>query len=758
MISHYPEKKLSQHIKEVQNGAAFLLSLHSDKFRESISQKLLKYIIIKHDEGKKTGYFQEYIKDPKNYSGNNILKSHSKLSALLAVANLEEFNALEIYQILQCIGGHHSNLKSIDDLILYWSESEKDIIKQLENFPKFNLAGADKNTPTDFIYDFLEDELSEMIPANSIEYALKFRLNTQLLYSILLESDKAMLAVSDFSKHIDFKRNKWDKKWIDNFIGKPKQTPINILRKSIRNEVLEHLQIQRDDQIFTLTSPTGSGKTLLSATWALEQREKLQTAKNITPKIIIVLPFLSIINQTVEEYNKILKNAGVEFDGSWIMASHSLSERKYSESLEENEESFFIDTWRSDVIITTYDQFLYSIFNPKSKHQMRFHNLLDSVIVFDEIQSLPTMLWKPLDLVLQTITNISESRVLLMSATMPGFISKPNHLLPKYEKYFQSLNRYEIDFTDIINDKTVTVGEFVDEIESDVKIWIQNDERVLLTFNTRRSAQNIFSKVKNIVDKIDSSFPMFFISSDVVPEDRLKKIEEIKENHPCIVVSTQSIEAGVDIDMTKVIRDFAPLDSMIQIAGRCNRNAKYNNPKNIKIIQLKSGNGKLFSNMIYNDVHLFATREVLKGFSIVPENKVLSISKKYFVFLSNTTNTGDGFINNFAYWQDYKNIREVLRGEHIDKFEFCLLERDFELKTEIRKIAEIKDRWERREKYRRISGRIAKLTVSVIAKTDFHPEEIAEYYFGIWNLKNEFYDENIGIQIPDYEKVSSLVF
>ena len=759
MISHYPTKKLTEHIKEVQDGADFLLTHHSDKLKKIMSLKLLEYIISKHDEGKKTDYFQKYIKSPFVYTGNEQLKQHSKLSTLLAITQFNTSNILERFQILQCIGGHHTSLKSLDDIISYWSSSERNLKKQIDKLPtEINIEKIDNNGLTDYIYDLLEDKIKVIISEQIIDDALNFRLQTQLLYSILLESDKALLAVPDYVKHESFTRNIWNKKWVDEFIGNPKQTSMNLLRESIRDKMLENMGKESKFQLFTLTSPTGSGKTLLSATWALEQREKLQLEKIVTPKIIIVLPFLSIINQTVDEYKKILSNAKIKFDGSWLLASHSLSDRRYSQTLEDNEESFFIDTWRSDVIITTYDQFLYSVFNPKAKHQMRFHNLLDSIIVFDEIQSLPTMLWNPLNEILKTITNLSESKVLLMSATMPKFISDSNDLLPDYKYFFQTLNRYEIELSYIKNNQSFTVDEFCETIKDEISIWIKKGERVLLTCNTRKSAQDVFLKIKEVVQIIDDTFPMFFISSDIVPADRLKKIEKINQNKPCIVVSTQSIEAGVDIDMTKVYRDFAPLDSLIQIAGRCNRNAKYKIPKPITIIQLKSNKGNLYSGMIYNEVHLYATREVLKDITILPEKDVLLISDNYFSILSKTTNTGVSYIQKFAYWKDYENIREVLRGKEIEKYEFCLLDRDLELKEQIKIIAKIEDRWIRREKFRRISGKIAELTVSVIAKRGFSPGEIACEYYGIWNLGLDYYNENIGIVIPDYNNMSSFVF
>lgn len=756
MLSHYPKKELSQHIDEVKLGVEFLTSFHSKKTLSNLKSELMDYIIRFHDEGKKSKFFQEYIKQPEKYNGDPLLKSHSKLSALLASTKyLKE--PKQLFRVLQCIGGHHTQILTLSDMINYWLDGEYYLKKQILSL-SFVPDDIDTRHPSDKINDLLEDYVGDQINEQSLEAAVCYRIITQFMFSLLLEADKALL-IASIEKHLSFERHKWSTEWISNRIGKPSKTKMNSLRNQIREEIQKY---NGNESIYTLTSPTGSGKTLLSATWALKQREKLLSKVLITPKIIIVLPFLSVIDQTVNEYFKILKMGGIEPDGSWLIASHSLSDRKFNSGLEENEEGFFIDAWRSDVIITTYDQFLYSIFNPKTKYQMRFHNLFDSVIIIDEVQSIPAKLWKSLEGIIKIITSVSESKILLMSATLPSFISQSVPLLTNYRHYFSLMNRYTIDFSDIKNNVVMKLDEFSNDMVLKIPQWIKNNDHVLITLNTRNSAQKIFKDIQKYINDSDIKCSLFFISSDVIPKDRLDRIDGIKgfsnKKEPCIVVSTQCVEAGVDIDMTIVIRDFAPLDSIIQIAGRCNRHGNRKNG-HIIIVQIISNGGKLYSEMIYDEIHLQKTRSILKMHDYVSEIDIIHLTDKYFEELmgSDGISQGNDVYQSFAYFRDFTPIRELLRGKEIQKIDFVLLEGDQKLKDEIYRISQITNKWIRREQWRRLSGSISNLTISVIAKHGFNPEEVAEQFHGLWLLDKNYYDDDMGFFYPQ-ESASCRVY
>ena len=773
ILSHFPKKTLKKHIEQVELAAEFLMASHSKKTAAKMDIALLEKIIALHDIGKASSAFQEFITDPVAYDKPPQTKEHSRLSGLLSGLLLlkdAETDWKKMFVTLQIILGHHSSLFTMEELFMYWSHDDKiEIVKnQLSDYPKNQLFkivnmsfdGIDLgNFCWDELDDFIDDEITESMNHGilPLDDAIFLRLKTQFLYSVLLESDKALLAVDDFEKHKKF-QNRHDLKlnWIDKKIGTPQKTQLNELRSEIRKEVLKNSK-ETELSILSLTAPTGSGKTLLSASWAIIARDRLKQ-KGLTPKIIIILPFLSIISQTIKEYEDLLKIGGKKKDGSRLLSVHSLSDREYHYQLEEKEESFFIDTWRSDIIITTYDQFLYAIFNPKSKFQLRFHNLLDSIIIMDEVQSLPTKLWIPLEKILYGITELSEAKALLMSATLPSFVEEAQPLLPDFKIFFRKFNRYNLDVSDLKNNVSYSIEEFCDHLINGIDAWIEENERILFTLNTRKTAQTVFMAIQKHLKKNRPDYSMFFISADVIPKDRIKKIEKIKENNPCIVVSTQSIEAGVDIDMDMVIRDFAPLDSLIQIAGRCNRNGK-KPVKTIKVVQIKSKNQRLFSGIIYDEVHLQKSRQILNKFEIIYEKDILPVAEKYFSLLMGRdgVNLGRDYINRFCYWKAYESIKTVLRGKNIDEYQFVLIQKDKNLKSDIQNIQKIKDRWERREKWQRISGRIAQVTLSVIANENFIPAEVAHEFHGLWILDPEYYCDDIGFNIPSDQKVS-LIF
>jgi len=762
ILSHSSGLELKEHIKQVIEAADFLLSLHSPVILPGEDKNLLYKIIRAHDLGKGNSFFQEYIKDPGNYKGAAHLKSHSLLSSLITALKLiKTGDWKELFAALQAITGHHTQLRTLEELTEIWDDDDNNytLKKQLNGYPFEEMSrlsgisladiGISNNDPSAAVSQYIEENVEDLIEEQSEVDAIRFRLKTQFLYSILLEADKAFLAVPDITKHVDLKRHDWNPRWIDIILGTPSRTKVNKLRRQVRREVIKNANI--DTGIYSLTSPTGSGKTLLAANWAFIQKRKMAVSSGINPKIIVVLPFLSIIYQTVKEYEKILNASDSKIDGSWLLPSHSLSDRHYSDMLEKNEESFFIDTWRSDVIITTYDRFLYAVMNPKSSHQLRFHNLMDSIIIMDEVQSLPAKLWVPLGKILESMTAISSTKILLMSATLPAFIENTIPLLPGYKTLFPQFNRYNLIVKDVSSNYIQSLQTFIEQLLKDIPGWIKNRERVLITLNTRRSAQNVFTGISFYLKNNNLEYPIYFISSDVIPLDRLRKIDKIKSKKPCIVVSTQCIEAGVDIDMTRIIRDFAPLDSLIQVAGRCNRNGIEDSQKDVTIVQLASGNGQLFCEMIYNAVHLEKTRQVLSTFSSIYERDVLGVTEKYFDLLMGRdgVDTGKQLVKQFAYWQEYESIKTILRGENIDKYELCLLERDLELIEIIKGIDAVENRWERREEWRRISGRLAQITISILARKNIDISTLAEDFHGIWNLNPAYYSDDIGFRLPD---------
>ncbi len=697
-------------------------------------------------------------------------KAHTPMSALLTIllAKDENWNTLDTLMVAANIFGHHRGLPSVDTLREIGSGFFPQILKhqiatlqirELDqycgtNVSKLNLA----DRPWARAQRYLDDVVLPAFENLSIEDAIVFRLKTQLLFSLLLEADKAFLAVKDSQRYIDKEIRYWMPEWVEQKIGVPEDTPVNKIRKSIRAKLEKKVNEIEKPGIFSLTAPTGSGKTLLSATWLLKLRKKIGESSGIYPKAIVVLPFLSVIDQTTKEYKSLLTIGNKKVDGSWFLTSHSLSDRKYRKGLEEDTEHFFIDTWRTELVITTYDQFLMSLIDSKARYQMRFHNLCDSLIVMDEVQSLPCKFWKPLAEILKCLIKIGNSSVLLMSATLPAIIPEAISLIENHSPYFEAFNRYKLLFR---LQKKLTISDFCDEVFNRRKEWLKEKKRVLITLNTRKSARLVRDKLAKDWPSEFSDIPLFFLTADVTPNDRLSAIDSNKkeekpfikkEGQPCIVVSTQCIEAGVDIDMEIVIRDFAPLDSIIQIAGRCNRNGKMDQRATVEVVDLVNKKGRRYADMIYDAVHLQVTRQLTEGKIEIEERYILQLANKYFELLSKRKDIGTKFLEKFARWQEDETVKELLRGKEREKYTFLVLEQDVELKKALAEANEKEDRWKRREAWRAIAGRIAKVSVNVYAKPGFDPQDIETKYLGHWILRDGFYSAERGLvidNIPD---------
>jgi CRISPR-associated endonuclease/helicase Cas3 len=461
----------------------------------------------------------------------------------------------------------------------------------------------------------------------------------------------------------------------------------------------------------------------------------LREAADPERRIIIVLPFLSIIDQTAKVYDELLKRPQT----STLMQSHSLSERTYDDT-EERDAEFFLDTWDSEIVVTTFDQFLLSLLGSRARHQMRFHNLADSIIVFDEVQALPTQLW---DIARHSLTQLTEhlnSTAILMSATQPGFLEEAESLIRAPKTYYDAFDRYRLVLK---HRHPMSLDEFIESV-LDRREKLEK-ERVLITLNTRASARAVRDALVE-----EWRAPIYFLTADVTPKDRLAAIEEIKEDteSPCLVVSTQVIEAGVDVDMSLVMRDFAPLDSLVQVAGRCNRNGRWQR-KDVEIYRLKNATDRFFAEMVYTvgkdspDVRLEETSRVLAHYETVLEEDVLGVCDEYFRRLRNGKDLGERHTRNWATLdKEQPNIRTLLRGEQDNQVQLIVAERDEDdLESAIEAALAVEDRWDRRRALRKLAGRIAMVSVSVRVRGEWRPEQVA-------NPLGPYYDSSKPLEHP----------
>ncbi len=733
LLSH-PDKPLPTHIAEVREAAQDILRLHSPDPERAC---LVEDLVSLHDLGKASAAFQEYIRDPNGYRGRRDRKAHTPLGLAVTLVLGERLGRDPFWKLCvpAAVLGHHSAFPDAHRLTAHhfgnddWAEIIEEQaaevpaseVSELTGFPLEEiLADPDLCDAADDIASDLIEDLRMRARAD-LPGAVADRLRMQFVFSVLLEADKAFLALSSRGKesYREERNVALSPEMVEEHLCGSKSSEINALRTAARKEALSTLLEDPDQRLWTLALPTGLGKTLTAASLAMSLRD---TGEAVGPRrrIIIVLPFLSIIDQTAQVYDELLKRPLT----STLMQSHSLSDRTYDDT-EERDAEFFLDTWDSEIVVTTFDQFLLSLLGARARHQMRFHNLADAIIVFDEVQALPTQLW---DIVKHSLTQLTahlNSTVILMSATQPGFLEEAESLIRDPKIYYDAFGRYQLVLK---HRESMPLDDFIESM-LDRREELER-ERVLITLNTRASARAVRDALAEEWDA-----PIHFLTADVTPKDRLAAIEKIKKESksPCLVVSTQVIEAGVDVDMTLVMRDFAPLDSLVQIAGRCNRNGRWPR-KDVEIYHLKNSAGRSFAEMVYTvgkgspDLRLEETRRVLAPHETVLEEDVLGICDQYFRRLRDGKDLGAGHTRNWATLdKEQPNIRALLRGEQDHQVQLIIAQRDDDdLKGDIEAALAIEDRWDRRRALRKLAGRIARVSVSVRVRGEWHPAHIAE--------------------------------
>ena len=315
----------------------------------------------------------------------------------------------------------------------------------------------------------------------------------------------------------------------------------------------------------TLTAPTGAGKTLASMAFALNHAQH-----NNLNRVIVVIPYLSIIEQNAKVYRDILDPNGsgivIEHHSAVEVANEDGGDEKRSD-LEQAAEN-----WDAPIIVTTSVQFIESLFAARTTKCRKLHNIAKSVVIFDEVQTLPTHLLNPLLNVIHELKRNYGTSFLFMTATQPAFrksfsltegfeADEVTEITEETGKIFSTLNR--ASFSDI---GTIDWAELAERIAE--------HEQVLCVVNVRKDARRLWELVGKLVPE-DEKSSVVHLSSSMCPAHRLKTIDKIrcnlKNEAPCRVISTQVVEAGVDIDFPVVYRAHGPLDSIVQAAGRCNR-------------------------------------------------------------------------------------------------------------------------------------------------------------------------------------------
>uniref|UniRef100_E6PG15 Metal dependent phosphohydrolase n=1 Tax=mine drainage metagenome TaxID=410659 RepID=E6PG15_9ZZZZ len=327
----------------------------------------------------------------------------------------------------------------------------------------------------------------------------------------------------------------------------------------------------RDPGIFTLTAPAGSGKTLAALLFALKHARRHNLGR-----IVIAVPFLSVVEQTAEIYRRIFRG----FPYQYVLEHHSLAglgeenDRDDAIGGSSRERRMLSENWDAPIVLTTNVQLLESLFSNRPSVCRKLHRLMRSVVIFDEAQGLPTSLAIPTLAALSSLAGLYQSSVVFATATQPAFevlsddVSRqaalgwrPIEIVSDREDLFRSLKRVNIEW------RSEPIKWF------DMAVELIGQPQVLVICNLKRHALALLKAVQE--NQLDG---VFHLSTNLCPEHRSAVLLEVRkrlaENRPCRLISTQCVEAGVDVDFPTVYRALGPLDAVAQAAGRCNREGR----------------------------------------------------------------------------------------------------------------------------------------------------------------------------------------
>ena len=542
-----------------------------------------------HDIGKLTSDFNDYIHGNHQFSRGELDHSFAGAKYLLALA--KQTNDKKRIDTARLIGRVILSHHGLHDWI---TEDTKDIFQTRTEKEKYyaeilqNLAGNDFLPDVDALLIHSSSEIAIISKklqavANSAEsYAFNLGMLERLLQSVLIDADRTdtadFMSASETEAIFDTQKlwlemqQRMQNK-LDSF--SEKTDPISMQRKSISDRCAAFAA--HDVHICQLIVPTGGGKTLSSLRFAIEYAKRTQMQK-----IIYVAPFMSILEQNSDVIEEISEKSA-------FLAHHSDMLAEVSENDDRlHEYELRTEKWDSPVIATTMVEFLNALFSGKSSAVRRMHRLSRAVIIIDEVQSIPLKCMYLFNLAINFLSKVCGSTIVLCSATQPPFdlldgfpllMDQNNSMTGDTAEDFKVFRR-----TKVIYQKKKG-GYSYDEAAEFCREQFAENGSLLVVVNTKASAKELYRRLKDT-----NGAQVFHLSTNMCPQHRRDVISAIKSalevKKPVICVTTQLIEAGVDISFGCVVRALAGMDNAAQAAGRCNRNGEYHKECPVFILRL----------------------------------------------------------------------------------------------------------------------------------------------------------------------------
>lgn len=670
LLSH-TDRTLSEHLLSCNSISEQLLNekVFSTEFAEmELLHQLRTILVFFHDLGKATTYFQHRIiaatqqKNPDFATQNDAYiewfeKLHSKAAAqgLQRSQQLGHHAALGAYMqfaanhiakeglkllVLEMIKRHHGELKNyeaaeflIDEKDLEHYQQQKDALLAglYAHLPKmYNLALPTEKQWEDTIAVFKRHRKTDaLLDGLFAEKSLRYFFIQHFLFSLLLSADKGDVMTTNKgiikpNQYLPISLVGAFKELV--FKGLPTKN-IDILREEAYQNIAANVVEHALENFFSITLPTGMGKTLSAYNAAVLLQNEIEPKAY---RIIYCLPFTSIIDQNEAVLTQIFERS--KLPASFIAKNHHLAplNEEYNDmALSYSEAEYLTEGWEQEVVVTTFVQLLGSIFTNKNKALRKFHNMTNAIILLDEVQNIPPKYYALIETAFEHMATYFNTKFIFITATQPLLFANSDRKLIELtdptkqltQSYFLQQSRTELHTHLLTDHRVLTDEELCQIIQAD---WEQQpDASFLVICNTIKQAQYLFQTIKTGGDA------KYFLSASVLPCFRKDIINSIKQNTANgvrqLLVSTQVVEAGVDIDFNVVYRDFAPLDCINQSAGRCNRNGLSSLPGVVKLFH--SGKAKF----IYDDILLNITKNILQQYpTVIPEKQYYQLNTDYF--------------------------------------------------------------------------------------------------------------------------------
>lgn len=551
--AHTPPKQkpdswhdLKEHLTDVADG--------TKRFAEKLAAGELGYYAgLWHDLGKYNPAFQKYLSLCNEGSDCARSVPHAIYGAMLA----SEF----IAPLTPIIYGHHGGLPQIQEMMQKrinnpeWQENYKIILQQAE------AAGID-----------LKPTSAWKTVSSEIKEPLQYELFLRLLFSCLVDAD-FLDTEEHFSLLLTQQREqslRVQDLWMllkpsqeQLIVAKAAQAPnssVNQVRAEVYKMCLDAAELPPG--VFRLAVPTGGGKTRSGLAFALKH-----AVKHGHDRVIVAVPYTSIIEQTVDVYRSIFGEEAVLEHHSAAKATVNDEDARTAQA----QARLATQNWDAPLIVTTTVQLLESLFHNRTSHCRKLHNIVNSVIILDEVQTLPIGLLKPIVNVLQELVTRYHVSVVLCTATQPALEGdspylKGFHLVQdivptkQAQEHFRQLSRVNYEAPET----TWSWAQLVDDVQT------HHHEQALIILNTRKDALELLEQFQGT-----ASEALFHLSTLLCGAHRRENLEQVRSRLknclPCWLISTQVVEAGVDLDFPVVYRALGPLDRIVQAAGRCNR-------------------------------------------------------------------------------------------------------------------------------------------------------------------------------------------